>query len=329
MEHSDQIEQWQNYASIETNLRCQIVIDQSSSMYYPEANYGKMKFSVLAAAAITYLLHKQRDAVGLHTFSDQLELETQVKSSASHIHKLFIQYNELLEKQKTTKRTNVASILHQLAEKVHRRSLVVIFSDMFDNEENEAEVLAALQHLKHKRHEVLLFHVTDHKTELDFDFEDRPYEFIDAETKEKVKLNPASIKKNFSHKFSIRAENYFKSQKKGQFQIPTGTSGITRTSELIIGAPTKINDLRFRYEIQKFIGTGDVAINPNLNLLFESEQFFFELPIYFFRKEKESTLLGLNGGIFTSWQSDFDDIAFKSKNFNIGLFIGTDFDFGN
>jgi uncharacterized protein (DUF58 family) len=130
----------------ETNLRCQIVIDQSSSMYYPEANYGKMKFSVLAAAAITYLLHKQRDAVGLHTFSDQLELETQVKSSASHIHKLFIQYSELLEKQKTTKRTNVSSILHQLAEKVHRRSLVVIFSDMFDNEENEAEVLAALQH---------------------------------------------------------------------------------------------------------------------------------------------------------------------------------------
>uniref|UniRef100_UPI0040485302 DUF58 domain-containing protein n=1 Tax=Roseivirga sp. TaxID=1964215 RepID=UPI0040485302 len=198
----------------ETNLRCQIVIDQSSSMYYPEANYGKMKFSVLAAAAITYLLHKQRDAVGLHTFSDQLELETQVKSSASHIHKLFIQYNELLEKQKTTKRTNVASILHQLAEKVHRRSLVVIFSDMFDNEENEAEVLAALQHLKHKRHEVLLFHVTDHKTELDFDFEDRPYEFIDAETKEKVKLNPASIKKDFKKQMdAYHKELYMKCAK--------------------------------------------------------------------------------------------------------------------
>lgn len=173
-----------------------------------------MKFSVLAAAAITYLLHKQRDAVGLHTFSDQLELETQVKSSASHIHKLFIQYNELLEKQKTTKRTNVASILHQLAEKVHRRSLVVIFSDMFDNEENEAEVLAALQHLKHKRHEVLLFHVTDHKTELDFDFEDRPYEFIDAETKEKVKLNPASIKKDFKKQMdAYHKELYMKCAK--------------------------------------------------------------------------------------------------------------------
>ncbi|MFT6828812.1 MAG: hypothetical protein ACI9Z3_002068 [Roseivirga sp.] len=198
----------------ETNLRCQIVIDQSSSMYYPEANYGKMKFSVLAAAAITYLLHKQRDAVGLHTFSDQLELETQVKSSASHIHKLFIQYSELLEKQKTTKRTNVSSILHQLAEKVHRRSLVVIFSDMFDNEENEAEVLAALQHLKHKRHEVLLFHVTDHKTELDFDFEDRPYEFIDSETNERVKLNPASIKKDFKKQMdAYHKELYMKCAK--------------------------------------------------------------------------------------------------------------------
>lgn len=198
----------------ETNLRCQIVIDQSSSMYYPEVNFGKMRFSVMAAAALTYLLHKQRDAVGLHTFSDQLELETQVKSSPSHIHKLFIQYSELLEKQKSTKRTNVASILHQLAEKVHRRSLVIIFSDMFDNEENEAEVLAALQHLKHKRHEVLLFHVTDHKTELDFDFEDRPYEFIDAETKEKVKLNPASIKKDFKKQMdAYHKELYLKCAK--------------------------------------------------------------------------------------------------------------------
>jgi len=190
----------------ETNLRCQIVIDQSSSMYYPEHNFGKMRFSVMAGAALTYLLHKQRDAVGLHTFSDRLELETPVKSSASHIHKLFIQFNSLLEKQKTEKRTNVATILHQLAEKVHRRSLIVIFSDMFDNENNEAEILAALQHLKHKKHEVLLFHVTDHKTEFDFDFEDRPYEFIDSETKERIKLNPAAIKKDFK----IQMNSYYK-----------------------------------------------------------------------------------------------------------------------
>ena len=181
----------------ETNLRCQIVIDQSSSMYYPEKTFGKMKFSVLAGAAITYLLHKQRDAVGLHTFTDKLEIETPVRSSPSHIHKLFLTMNSLLEKEKTEKRTNVAQILHQLAEKIHRRSLVVLFSDMFDTANSGDEVLSALQHLKHNKHEVLLFHVTDHKTEFDFEFEDRPYEFIDSETREKVRLNPAAIKKEF------------------------------------------------------------------------------------------------------------------------------------
>ena len=181
----------------ETNLRCQIVIDQSSSMYYPEKTFGKMKFSVLAGAAITYLLHKQRDAVGLHTFTDKLEIETPVRSSPSHIHKLFLTMNSLLEKEKTEKRTNVAQILHQLAEKIHRRSLVVLFSDMFDTANSGDEVLSALQHLKHNKHEVLLFHVTDHKTEFEFDFEDRPYEFIDSETKERIRLNPAAIKKEF------------------------------------------------------------------------------------------------------------------------------------
>jgi len=187
----------------ETNLRCQLVLDQSSSMYYPTENYGKMRFSVMAAAAITYLLHKQRDAIGLHTFTDKLELETQVKSSLAHVHKLFLQLNGLLEKEKTEKRTNVAEILHQLAQKVHRRSLVVIFSDMFDNSSNEEELMSALQHLKHKKHEVLLFHVTDHKTEFNFEFEDRPYEFIDSETKEKVRLNPATIKKDFKKQMDV------------------------------------------------------------------------------------------------------------------------------
>ena len=181
----------------ETNLRCQLIIDQSSSMYYPAENYGKMRFSVLAGAALTYLLHKQRDAVGLHTFSDKLEIETQVKSSAAHIHKLFLTFSDLLNKPKVQKRTNVAQILNELAQKIHRRSLVVIFTDMFDNKNNEEELMAALQHLKYRRHEVLLFHVTDHKTEFNFEFEDRPYEFIDAESREKIKLNPASIKKQF------------------------------------------------------------------------------------------------------------------------------------
>ena len=216
----------------ETNLRCQLVLDQSSSMFYPQENFGKMRFSVLAAAALSYLFYKQRDAVGLHTFSDQLEIETQVKSSATHLHQLMVHFNDLLKKPQQRKRTRVATILHELAQKIHRRSLVILFSDMFDNEENENELIAALQHLKHRKHEVLLFHVTDHRTELDFDFEDRPYEFIDAETNEKLRLNPSNIKAEFRQKMDAYYEDLY--LKCAQLKIDLITVDINQGFEQVL-----------------------------------------------------------------------------------------------
>lgn len=218
----------------ETNLRCHLVLDQSSSMFYPKENYGKMRFSVLAAAALSYLFFKQRDAVGLHTFSEQLEIETQVKSSASHMHQLMVHYNELLKKPEHRKRTQVANILHELAQKVHRRSLVILFSDMFDNEENENQLMAALQHLKHRKHEILLFHVTDHRTELDFDFEDRPYEFIDAETNEKLRLNPSNIKAEFREKMDAYYQSLY--LKCAQLKIDLITVDINQGFEQVLKA---------------------------------------------------------------------------------------------
>lgn len=182
----------------ETNLRCYIVLDHSSSMYYPEKTFGKMKFSVLAAAALSYLLHKQRDAVGLFTFAEEIETQSQVKSTSGHIQKLFIELNKLLESSPSLKKTNVAEVLHLVAEKIHKRSLVVIFSDMFQNISSQGEgIFSALQHLKHNRHEVLLFHVTDKSTELEFSFEDRPYEFMDLEKGEKIKLTPSQVKQQY------------------------------------------------------------------------------------------------------------------------------------
>ncbi len=181
----------------ETNLRCQLVVDNSSSMYYPEANKGKVTFSTMAAAALAFLLQKQRDAVGLSIFSEDIEQQTPVKSTSSHIHKLLLILEGLLQEQATQKKTSVANVLHQVAEKIHKRSLVVIFSDMFENQEEKEQIFSALQHLKHNRHEVLLFHVTDHKTELDFDFEERPYEFIDIESGEKLKLQPSQVRDSY------------------------------------------------------------------------------------------------------------------------------------
>jgi uncharacterized protein (DUF58 family) len=180
----------------ETNLRCLIAIDTSSSMFYPSDTKAKIRFSTYVAAALATLLSRQRDAVGLCLFSDKIETLTPVKSSATHIGKLFIQFEQLLQQTKSTGTTKVAQVLHEIAEKIHRRSLVVIFSDMFDGEQTE-ELFKALQHLKHNKHEVIVFHVTDSETELLFNFEDRPVEFIDMESGDKLKLNPADVRDTY------------------------------------------------------------------------------------------------------------------------------------
>ena len=178
----------------ETNLRCYIVLDTSSSMYYPKPSYGKIKFSILAGAAISFLLQKQRDAVGLFTFSDQIDFQSDTRSTSSHVHHLLSKYQQLFEKPPIKQKTNVAQVLHEIAEKIPKRSLVVIFSDMLQQENDQEEVFSALNHLKHNKHEVLLFHVHDKETELDFQFEDRPYRFEDLETGQVVKLTPTEIK---------------------------------------------------------------------------------------------------------------------------------------
>jgi uncharacterized protein (DUF58 family) len=168
-------------------------------MYYPANTLAKFKFSIYAASAISYLLHKQRDAVGLCLFSDKIDEFTPIKSTPTHLDKLFQLLERAIDQEgKEPKPTKVSGVLHEIAEKTHRRSLVVVFSDMFDGDEDPNEIFKALQHLKHNKHEVLLFHVTDHQTELEFNFEERPYEFIDLESREKIKLNPADIRERFT-----------------------------------------------------------------------------------------------------------------------------------
>ncbi len=184
----------------ETNLRCRILLDNSASMHYPLPGKDKLKFSVFASSALAYLLTKQRDVVGLSVFSDILEVETDLRSTRSHLNTLLTELAKL-DKATPKKKTDIASVLHEIADKAHKRSLIVIFTDMFQNE-NEEELLKALQHLKHNKHEVILFHVTDHESELNFNFEDRPYKFIDIETNESVRLNPYEFKDEYQKAMS-------------------------------------------------------------------------------------------------------------------------------
>lgn len=182
----------------ETNLRCQVVIDVSGSMRFPEkpadGQLNKLEFSAVSAAALFHLLGKQRDAAGLTLVSDRIEVHTPSRTNAQH-HQLLLNhlYSVLTKPEAFSKTTQISPCLHQIAELLHRRSLVFIFSDLFDGNEDDA-FFKALQHLKHNKHEVVLFHVTKSSEELDFNFDNRPYHFIDMESGEEVKLLPGQVR---------------------------------------------------------------------------------------------------------------------------------------
>jgi len=189
----------------ETNLRCHLVIDHSSSMYFPSGvkadsdDLNKLKFSIYASAAMIELFRRQRDAVGLSLFSDTVSLKTKAKSSAAHHQFLYNELEGLMNSigKPNQKRTFTIEALHEIAESIPRRSLVVIFSDMLDNSERFEELFSALQHLKHNKHEVILFHTLDKSKEIDFDFANRPYTFVDMESGNEVKVNPRDVREEY------------------------------------------------------------------------------------------------------------------------------------
>lgn len=194
----------------DTNLRCHIIIDNSSSMHYPklqdQENFfqNKIGFSVLASAVLMNILKKQRDAMGLSVFSDSYEYYAPEKGSDRHHRMILNALENLLESPKVQKTTDTIKYLHQIAEKIHRRSMIILFTDMFQ-EGNEEALFTALQHLKHNKHKVVLFHVIDTKTELNFDFDNGPRKFIDIETGEELTVFADNVKEEYEKGVS----NYF------------------------------------------------------------------------------------------------------------------------
>lgn len=180
----------------ETNLRCHLLIDVSNSMMYPKKSQ-KLYFSIYASAALSWLLYKQRDAVSITTFSNHIMEQTPVRSTSAHLQKLFAILNNTLEKQPEEHSTNLSRVIHEISNTIHKRSLVVLFSDMITTEDNEKEMAEALMHLKHNKHEILIFHVRDKATEEDFQFQEVPHVFIDLESGEKVKLRPSEIRAQY------------------------------------------------------------------------------------------------------------------------------------
>lgn len=204
----------------ETNLRSRIVLDVSSSMLFPykeKMKQSKLMFSLLSVASLVHLLRKQRDAVGLTLFSDTIELHTQTKMSSVHSRMMYSKLNGLAyNEQALNKKSKPAELLHLISEKIHKRSLVIIFSDMFSSE-NPEKLFSALQHLKHNKHEVILFHVTDIEHEAHLKYQNRPYKFIDMETGEVLKLNPNDIRDYYQQSSNQFYDNL--KLKCGQYKI--------------------------------------------------------------------------------------------------------------
>ena len=214
----------------ETNLRCQLVIDTSSSMLFPfekgkASRINKLAFSVYSAAAIIYLLRKQRDAVGLSLFSEDIEFHSEARLSSVHIDLLYSELTRLLNQEQANlnRKTNTIDALHMIAENIHKRSLVILFTDL-TGQENLDAFFEALQHMRYNKHEVLLFHISDHLHEKQFDFRNQPYRFVDLETGDHLRFSPHDLKKNFEQAM----DNYFEEMRVrcGQYQVDLAEADI-------------------------------------------------------------------------------------------------------
>ena len=194
----------------ETNLRSHIIVDNSASMHYPLIkkpsikNLNKIGFSIIASAALLEILKRQRDAYGLSIYSDEIEYFAPSKGNERHRRMLLENLEKKLYHQ-STKKTNTYAALHEIAEKIHRRSLIFLFTDMFQTDKNEEKLFEALRHLKYNKHEVILFHTYDAKHELNFDFDNSPKRFIDVETGEHINLYADRVKDNYKN----AVESYF------------------------------------------------------------------------------------------------------------------------
>ncbi len=184
----------------ETNLRCYLMLDTSSSMNYPEKGISKLQFSIYAIASLMYLFKKQRDAFGLCLFATEVEWISAVRSTGAHLFYLFAQLEKAWQQPKGRSQTDITKAIHYIAQEAHQRSLVIIFSDMMENSSNPAKadaLFAALQHLKYNKHEVLIFNVNDRAHEHEFNFDNRPRQFTDAETGQQVNLHPGQVRESY------------------------------------------------------------------------------------------------------------------------------------
>jgi uncharacterized protein (DUF58 family) len=172
----------------ETNLKSYLLVDASASMSFTSHSISKLRYATCLAAALAYLMLKQRDSVGLITFDQKIRNYLPPRSVNTYLSQIL----QELHKIKCRSKTDVAKTFHELAERIKRRGLIMIFSDLFDNPDS---VITALKHFRHKKHEVIVFHILD-PFERSFNFKQDAV-FEDLESGEKISTQPWHIRRAY------------------------------------------------------------------------------------------------------------------------------------
>jgi len=203
----------------ETNLRAYLVVDHSASMGYKseEAPVSKFEYAQLLSAALAYMLFGQQDAVGAITFAEEIGRFIPPRATGGHLEAILKE----LDRVHPEKQTNLGSILHSLAERIKRRGLVILFSDLMAKPD---EVLSGIKHFRHRNHEVLVYHILD-PFEWNFPFREAST-FVDMETGEEVALQPWEIQNRYRdslHKWAQRYQREFGQQRVDYVRLFTST----------------------------------------------------------------------------------------------------------
>ena len=185
----------------ETNMRTQIILDTSRSMLYKSGNVSKLTYANSLAASLSYLMINQQDAVGITQFSKKIDNTIPPKSKPSHLGIILAQ----LDDERTGPDTKVGLVLHELAERIKKRGLVILISDLLDDQNN---IMNGLKHFRHQKQEVIVFHILDRK-ELEFDFNTRT-KFIDMESGEEIVTEPWHIQSDYKRLITNLQSNYKK-----------------------------------------------------------------------------------------------------------------------
>jgi uncharacterized protein (DUF58 family) len=172
----------------ETNLKAYLLLDASTSMTYRSGPLSKLAYAQVVAAALTSLLLQQRDAVGLVVFDDAVRRYLPPRSLASH----FTQILEELEAVQPVPKTNVGHTLHEMAERINRRGLIVILSDLFGDPD---DIMLGLKHFRHRRHEVIVVQIVD-RDELEFPFQDLT-KFEGLEGEPELMVDPRGVREEY------------------------------------------------------------------------------------------------------------------------------------